>query len=457
MMFVPISKIAQVSLGFKSLQNKFYYLDKLTIDTYGIESRFLTPVIRLPDMNSTHFVQKPNIARWMFNCQVNKSDLRGTGALKYIEAMADRSATQKKQSGKTQSIREVLEAQGGSIWYTPKARLNKHHVWFRKAINSVFAPFLFSTPTLVDQRLNSLTPAAGIKWQELAAILTTSLFSFSVEVNGSAGMGAGALEAATKKLQTYPVLDIRQLSEKQRADLIILAEEVWKNETPLDWLHTASEPGPALTALDKWTLDIIGTDVSIQRLYSDLKQACHSRIALAKDKTKKTKKQQQDNTGRVAQAITKVVEVTVKSRNFPDDFIENTELDINFNFDRSSLRTITILPLIDLHQIKITNSNGDLVYEASHSHSVSEAIIRAILWGRASFSLKDDRDLMHAAVSNFIIFVSDIEKKIDEMIAESALGTGYEERLKHEVFKQLGIHPLAGAYILPPEITLPIN
>ena len=46
-----------------------------------------------------------------------KEDLRGTGALRYIEALADLSAAQKKQSGKSQTIREALEAQGGDIWY----------------------------------------------------------------------------------------------------------------------------------------------------------------------------------------------------------------------------------------------------------------------------------------------------------------------------------------------------
>ena len=253
-MFTSISEIAKVSLGFKSLQNQFYYLNKTTIDTYGIESRFLKPLLKLRDMNSTLFFQNPGIPQWLFDCQISKNDLRGTGALKYIEAMADQRATQKKQSGKLQTIREALVAQGGSIWYALKARPHKHHVWLRKGINGVFSPFLFSTPTLLDQRLNSLTPATGIEWKELAAVLTTSLFSFSVEINGSAGMGAGVLEAATTKVQKYPVLDIRQLSEKQRGELVMLAEAVWKNESPVDWSHAAPTPGPALAALDKWAL-----------------------------------------------------------------------------------------------------------------------------------------------------------------------------------------------------------
>ena len=39
-------------------------------------------------------------------------------------------------------------------------------------------------------------------------------------------------------------------------------------------------------------------------------------------------------------------------------------------------------------------------------------------------------------------------------IAESALGTGYEEALKREMYARLGVHPLALTRTLPATITL---
>ena len=44
-MFVSLSALENISLGFKSLQNTFYYVDQNTIDTYDIETRFLKPII----------------------------------------------------------------------------------------------------------------------------------------------------------------------------------------------------------------------------------------------------------------------------------------------------------------------------------------------------------------------------------------------------------------------------
>ena len=36
MMFAELSSIAKVSLGYKSLQNNFFYLNQPTIDTFGV-------------------------------------------------------------------------------------------------------------------------------------------------------------------------------------------------------------------------------------------------------------------------------------------------------------------------------------------------------------------------------------------------------------------------------------
>ena len=61
---------------------------------------------------------------------------------------------------------------------------------------------------------------------------------------------------------------------------------------------------------------------------------------------------------------------------------------------------------------------------------------------------------MRECVSAFIAWVASIEEEIDRLIADSALGTGYEDVLKSEVLARLGIHPLAGAEMLPNEILL---
>lgn len=453
-MFVALSTLADVRLGFKSLQNPFYYINQATIDTYGIEERFLTPILMLKTMDTHAWLQSPTPEQWLFDCRETQEDLRGTGALKYIEVMADRSAARKKQSGERQTIKEALEAQGGGIWYAPKARPNQHHVWVRKAINAAFGPFLFETSALMDQRCNSLSPADDISWKELAAILTSTLFAYSVEINGSASMGAGALEAPTSKLRGYPVPDIRALSRKDRTTLVSLADSVWKSESPLEWSVEGTSPGNALQELDDWLLKKCQCDVSVNTLYADLHTVCLSRILVAKDRVKKTKKRKVDSIVSVAESIAKTVEPRIQARNFPEDFANGANLDIDFTFERRSISRITISQFLDRHEIAVIAKTGQTIYEANFVQPVAEAIVRSLLWGRSIFSVSSDREAMDAAVSRFIAWSTDIEREIIRLIMESALGTGYEDALKAEVFARLRIHPMAGAKQLPTEITL---
>jgi hypothetical protein len=123
-------------------------------------------------------------------------------------------------------------------------------------------------------------------------------------------------------------------------------------------------------------------------------------------------------------------------------------------FDRGSLKEITIARLLDSYDIDVHANGGRSVYAATHPPPVAEAIIRAILIGRSTFSVSTDRKVMDNAVDAFLEWVSQAEQDIDTAINESAFGTGYEDALKREIYSRLGIHPLTGAAHLPAQISL---
>ena len=450
-MFVPLSELATVSLGFKSLQNHFFYINEATVETYSIEAKFRMPIYRLADFAATSFRQRLKATTWLFNCRDKTGDLRATGALRYIEAMADRSAAEKKQTGKSQTIREALEAQAGGLWYAPKARPAKHHIWLRKAIDGVYAPFLFENAALVDQRCNSVSPRDGIAWQELAAVLTSSLFAYSLEINGAASMGAGALEAPTTKLRDYPVFDVRALSKADRATLVALAEKVWTEEAPLDWKVPAVKPGEHLRALDAWLLDKAGKAAAVQldKLYADIGDACRGRIQVAKDKSKKKKKAKTDNIANVANSIVQTIKPRIEMRRFPEDYAAGVPADIHLNINPESIRRIVIQSLLSSCDLIIYADGNNKIYENTFPQSIAEAIARALLWGRSVFSVPSDARAADKAISEFLKVGREIDAEINRAISDSALGTGYEEALKREIYKRLGVHPLAINITLP--------
>ena len=453
-MFVPLHTLGIAKLGYKSLQNAFYYVDRATIEQYEIETWFLVPILMLKSLNGRKYLQKRKNETWLFCCRRNLVDLRGTGARRYIQSMAKRGATQRKQSGRNQTIREALEAQGGTLWYAPRARPTKHHIWLRKAIDGVFAPYIFSKAALVDQRCNSITPNENIEWEELATVLTSTIFSYCVEINGAASMGAGALEASTRKLLEYPVFDIRTLSCRSRRKLVALGNAVWKNSVPVDWTNSDDEPGEELKRLDSWLLKKCGARVSHDELYRDFRAVCTARISVAKDKGKKIRKQQEDSIGSVADSIVNAVGPKVESRNFPEDFATSVELDLRYDFGNEVLEHISMEQFFDTMRVVVTSQSGKRVYDEQLDLAVADALVRALLWGRTKFRVSSNGKKMMVAVKKFIAWFSAIDGEIEQYISESAFGTGYEMRLREEVYSRLGVRQLASTEELPVEISL---
>ncbi len=266
-----LEDVARVGLGFKSLQNHFFYVSNDVIKTFGIEQRYLQPIFRLADLDSAKYQQTAGAAQRVFYCKDKEQDLRDTGALRYIRALEKHPATEKKQAGKHQTIRQALQDQTskGGTWYMPKAQLHKVNLWLRKAFDCIYSPFIFDPGAAVDQRCNYVEPVAGVNWKVLAAALTSTLFGLSAESFGSASMGAGVLELATNQIQGLRVVDVRDLKDASaETDLIALAEAAWKTR-PVNWSEEGRPP-QELQDLDNWLLSRMKTGVTLDRLYRDL-------------------------------------------------------------------------------------------------------------------------------------------------------------------------------------------
>jgi hypothetical protein len=453
-MFIKLAEIAKATLGYKSLQNNFFYIGKDTIATYGIESQYLKPLFMLRDLNATSYLQAPTPKLWLLHCQAEERDLRGTGAYRYIQTMADRAAANRKQSGAVSTIRNALEKQGGGLWYAPKALPHRRRLWLRKAFDGVYAPFIFSRAALVDQRCNAIAPV-GVPQDSLAAVLTSTLFAYSLEINGSAGMGAGALEAPTTRLRSYPVFDVRRLSSTEHAELQLFAKAVWQQEAPLDWTDDP-QPGERLRKLDAWLLARAGSPVALEVLYRDLRATCEARIAVAGDKTRTTKKHKIENISSVAKSISETIRRLLEARRFPEDFCRAAggRDDVLISLPAGLLRRIEVRQFMATAELWLMGDGSQPLFHAVLDFHVAEAIVQALLAGRESFAVSTEIGVAEAGVSDFINWFSTIKEKLREGIALSSLGTGYESRLSVEVYRLLGLHPLVAEKNLPQVISI---
>jgi hypothetical protein len=436
-----LGELATVGLGFKSLQNHFYYLSIDAVAEYGIEKQFLQPIYQMKQLTDPKYRQKKKPTISVFFCREAENDLRGTAALAYMRAMQDRPAAEKKQGGKRQTIREALQAQGGGFWYAPKAALNKSHVWLRKAVGSTHSPFIFDTAAALDQRCNFLRPKGKGDWHLLGALLTSSFFTLSAECSGASSLGAGALELATKGLLELKVIDIRVLSEPEQKDVITLAEAVWNEEQPVDW--SKGQPGPKLRALDEWFASRLKQPVNVDRLYLAITETCKTRLGMAEGKKATSKRQENVDIASVAAGIAESVRPLIEAKPFPDAFFDAKSETQAFDFSKHDRLSVNCVPMMGEAVLTVTDGNDKRLVEKQYSRSVAQVIVKALLLGRIKFSVPMEEEAAGQALSAVADWLPKVMGQIDEGFRASTVGTKYEAQVYQEVLRQLAIHPRA--------------
>lgn len=445
-----LSELATAALGYKSLQNRFYYVDAQTIASYGIEKEFLVPLLRLRDLSPKTYLQTPTPCVWLFSCNKAETDLRGTGALRYIRAMAKMPAAKKKQSRGTVTIQEALSEQGGGHWYAPKARPHRAHIWMRKALGTCYAPFVCRPSVAVDQRCNYIAPRRSIcHWDELAALMTSSIVALSIESSGASSMGAGALELKTGHLRDLRIPDIRLFSEIERQRGVELAEAVWSQERPLDWSGGSHVPGDRMRELDAWVLAHLNPGLSPERLYQDIADTCGIRIDLAKDKDRRVKDIISDDLRTVASGIAASVRHLIDARQFPEAFAREDYHLVTFNFPTNVPLTVEVTPILGQTAILVVDrTSGRELLDASYPRGVAEVITRALLLGRREFRAPEERVDAEFVLAESGPWLNDLIERIRDGSSSSAFGTRFEDRLYAAALNSLGVHAAVAAHEL---------
>jgi hypothetical protein len=267
-------------------------------------------------------------------------------------------------------------------------------------------------------------------------------------------MGAGALEAPTSKLRRYPVFDIRTLKPTEQKELIRLGRATWNSERPIDWSATGTTPGSCLRALDEWLLKRADTTITGDELYADLAATCHARILVARDKLTTKKKHKTKSIATVSKGIAEHLAPLINARLFPENFHTRLGASLPIHIPRKSLRRITIDPLLGQAEITFTGEGGKVLFHGTFHLAVAEAIVRSVLLGRESFEVPESRKEANAAVAAFFDWFEDIQKRLNQAVNESALGTGYEDLLTTQIYQRLGVNSHAADKILPRQINV---
>jgi hypothetical protein len=185
--FVLLAKVADIRFGIKTGINEFFYLTDEQVEHWGIEKEFLKPVIKSPKDCDGIELDKKGLRFYAFLCHKDKSELRGTNALKYIKW----GEIQKTDDGKPWP--EVQSVKGRKNWYDIPHKIPAD-ILLTMTTGDKLRAILNEKKIYVDHRLFEVSCEKQDIREGLGIFLNSGTNFLQDEIIGRANLGDGALE-----------------------------------------------------------------------------------------------------------------------------------------------------------------------------------------------------------------------------------------------------------------------
>ena len=214
---VRLGDIADVRRGFTTGVNEFFYLDAERIQEWGIESKFLKPVIQSPRECKSICVDPSRLQFKLFMCHADRAALSDTAALDYVEW------------GESQGYHQRPSCKVRTRWWD----LGKREIpilAFNYLISSTARTLYARDGCYTSDNFQEIHTDSGLILS-LCASLNSSLFQLMVNMAGRSNFGGGLL-----KIQTYEVSELVCLDPKTFAfeNENIFTSTAWEMLDPSD-------------------------------------------------------------------------------------------------------------------------------------------------------------------------------------------------------------------------------
>lgn len=227
---VRLGDIATVRFGVKTGANAFFYLKPEVVAEWGIEAEFLRPVITQTRQEPTLTINPANLPLLAFVCHQDKGDLRGTGALRYIEW------------GERQGVNRIRSVKSRKRWYELSETAGPLALGCK--VNNYTRTLLNSLGCQLDKSFYGITPKEAIA-RFLCRVLNSLATVLTVETEAATKLGGGLMEIPVYQTENLRIVNPAFLGGID--DSIFLA-------TGWDEL----EPSAARRQLDEPVFDILG-------------------------------------------------------------------------------------------------------------------------------------------------------------------------------------------------------
>lgn len=216
---VRIDDLATVRRGFTTGADIWFYMTREQARELGIEKRFLRPILTDPgDQNVPGIVvTNQNADLFVIDVHEDKSKLRGTGLLKWIERGEKEEF---KGRGKEKSIpAKRPSVSSRKLWFELPTREPAPVLWIevKKRRNLTL---LNQGRLLADRSFYDIIPNR-VEPRDLCALLNNTVTSLFCEIQGNAPGGSGAgVQMTCLEVRRLPVLNPKLLTNHQRECLL---------------------------------------------------------------------------------------------------------------------------------------------------------------------------------------------------------------------------------------------
>ncbi|MHA1744809.1 MAG: HsdM family class I SAM-dependent methyltransferase [Promethearchaeota archaeon] len=312
-----LSEIAEIHRGITTNCNEFFILTHLDHDLYTngygdqfhLDKSYLVPFLTSPKQLTSPQIQINQLKTFLFYTSDSKPELEkrnATNILQYIEYGETKHIKIKKGAQKGKVILGVHQLasfrskfrNSPNTWYCLKKPLKslkskvgeiKTQIIIQKIFNTTFKVGYCSDSFVPNNTFYKIIfqPNLEIDTQLIMALLLNSLALLSLELRGRTNFGGGALDTATFDIGKILILNPKNLSEKQKQELVVNVQKVVEQPFPNAPPKSLSS---AQKTLDQTILSHLTTSLTPEHVYQEFRRIQQIRTNKTNLFTKKVEK-----------------------------------------------------------------------------------------------------------------------------------------------------------------------
>ena len=223
--FNRLGVLAKMNRGITTGINEFFYLNSKRAKEFGIEGRFLRPVVVSPKEIEGYTVDPAQLMMFVFYCHKNERELEGTGALSYIK-WGEEQKTKERGGYKKGGVPfpEVSTVSGRANWHDVGEKQPGDFIVNRFIDKRFYFP-INKKRVLVGDVVFQGVWKNGLDKNLANAIVNSTIAYLFVEMLGRVNLGQGLLTFYGPDMRMLPILSEKSIP-KQLRDPIVAAFEV---------------------------------------------------------------------------------------------------------------------------------------------------------------------------------------------------------------------------------------